>query len=57
MWGSLWTVALTDWSVVAVMVRAVTSSGQGANLDEAKTDEDTIWPDGFDPKAAGVIFD
>ena len=34
----------------------------GANLDrvdlsEARTDGHTTWPDGFDPKAAGVIFD
>ena len=34
----------------------------GANLDrvdlsEARTDGHTTWPDGFDPQAAGVIFD
>ncbi|MBP34034.1 MAG: hypothetical protein CMP31_00020 [Roseibacillus sp.] len=29
---------------------------QGADLYETKADEDTIWPDGFDPEAAGVIF-
>jgi hypothetical protein len=23
----------------------------------AFADEDTIWPEGFDPEAAGVIFD
>ncbi len=23
----------------------------------AFADEDTVWPEGFDPKAAGVIFD
>ncbi|MDP7258190.1 MAG: hypothetical protein QF419_02335 [Acidimicrobiales bacterium] len=28
----------------------------GANLEGAVVDEDTIWPDGFDPAAAGVIF-
>ena len=28
-----------------------------ANLDGAKAAEDTIWPDGFDLRAAGVIFD
>ena len=30
---------------------------EGANLEGAKADEDTTWPQGFDPKAAGVIFD
>ena len=29
----------------------------GADLTEAKADEDTTWPEGFDPKAAGVIFE
>ena len=29
----------------------------GANLEGAKADEDTTWPQGFDPKAAGVIFE
>jgi uncharacterized protein YjbI with pentapeptide repeats len=33
----------------------------GANLEEAQlyravADIDTTWPDGFDPEAAGVIF-
>ena len=28
-----------------------------ANLTGAKANEETIWPDGFDPVAAGVIFD
>jgi uncharacterized protein YjbI with pentapeptide repeats len=28
----------------------------GANLDGAKAAEDTIWPEGFDLRAAGVIF-
>lgn len=26
-----------------------------AGLEEAKADEDTPWPDGFDPVAAGVV--
>jgi hypothetical protein len=32
---------------------------RGAKADEegAKADEDTIWPEGFDPEAAGVIFE
>tara|TARA_B110000438_G_C15447003_1_gene492955 strand:- start:85 stop:243 length:159 start_codon:yes stop_codon:yes gene_type:complete len=30
---------------------------EGANLREPKANEDTIWPEGFDPIAAGVIFD
>ena len=29
----------------------------GADLSEADEDEDTIWPEGFDPQAAGVTFD
>jgi hypothetical protein len=29
----------------------------GANLSGAKADEDTTWADGFDPEAAGVIFE
>jgi uncharacterized protein YjbI with pentapeptide repeats len=28
-----------------------------ARLIGAKANEDTTWPDGFDPVAAGVIFD
>ncbi|SVA95009.1 uncharacterized protein METZ01_LOCUS147863 [marine metagenome] len=27
-----------------------------AGLTGAFADEDTIWPEGFDPEAAGVIF-
>ena len=27
-----------------------------ANLEGAKANKETIWPDGFDPEAAGVIF-
>jgi uncharacterized protein YjbI with pentapeptide repeats len=29
----------------------------GVSLERVKADEDTIWPAGFDPVAAGVIFD
>ena len=29
----------------------------GANLKGATANENTIWPDGFDPVAAGVTFD
>ncbi|MCX8214339.1 MAG: pentapeptide repeat-containing protein [SAR202 cluster bacterium] len=29
----------------------------GANLTRATANEDTIWPEGFDPVAAGVIFE
>ena len=28
----------------------------GANLARAKADAKTTWPEGFDPKAAGVTF-
>jgi uncharacterized protein YjbI with pentapeptide repeats len=28
----------------------------GANLIGVRADKDTIWPEGFDPVAAGVIF-
>ena len=27
------------------------------NLTGAKADDETVWPDGFDPGAAGVIFE
>jgi hypothetical protein len=30
---------------------------RGANLKGAFADTDTQWPEGFDPKAAGVIFE
>jgi hypothetical protein len=30
---------------------------QGADLTGAKANEDTTWPEGFDPVAAGVIFE
>jgi uncharacterized protein YjbI with pentapeptide repeats len=30
---------------------------EGANLFGAEANEGTIWPEGFDPVAAGVIFD
>ena len=29
----------------------------GANLERAVADKYTIWPEGFDPVAAGVIFE
>ena len=28
-----------------------------ADLWEARADRDTVWPEGFDPEAAGVIFE
>ena len=28
----------------------------GADLGGAKANQDTIWPEGFDPEAAGVTF-
>jgi len=27
------------------------------NLEGARANSDTTWPEGFDPQAAGVIFD
>ncbi len=30
---------------------------KGAVLERSKADGNTIWPDGFDPVAAGVIFE
>ena len=38
----------------AYLVRTVV---RGTNLKGANANEDTAWPDGFDPTAAGVIFD
>ena len=29
----------------------------GRDLDGVKANKDTTWPEGFDPEAAGVIFD
>ena len=29
----------------------------GADLEEAVADEGTTWPKGFEPEAAGVIFE
>ena len=29
----------------------------GANLAGARADKDTVWPEGFDPEAAGVTFE
>ena len=29
----------------------------GANLNSPVADRNTRWPEGFDPKAAGVTFD
>jgi uncharacterized protein YjbI with pentapeptide repeats len=29
----------------------------GADLRQAEANQDTIWPEGFDPEAAGVIFE
>ena len=30
---------------------------EGVNLELLLTNEDTVWPEGFDPVAAGVIFE
>jgi uncharacterized protein YjbI with pentapeptide repeats len=30
---------------------------EGAHLSGAKANKDTRWPEGFKPRAAGVIFD
>ena len=30
---------------------------QEADLTGATADTDTVWPEGFDPKVAGVIFE
>jgi uncharacterized protein YjbI with pentapeptide repeats len=30
---------------------------EGANLSGAKAHSKAIWPEGFDPEAAGVVFD
>ena len=52
-----------DWQFCwsARSVEAVEVNGYeikpGAYLKGAIANEDTIWPEGFDPEAAGVIFD
>ena len=47
-------------SVEAVEVNGYTiepgANLAGANLIGATVDAETVWPDGFDPEAAGVIF-
>ncbi len=33
------------------------ASLEGANFERATVDTETVWPEGFDPVAAGVIFE
>jgi len=42
--------------VVVVQVKGYAIE-PGANLEGAEASQDTLWPEGFDPVAAGVIFE
>jgi len=59
--GLFWQPCWSARSVEAMEVNGYTiepgANLQGANLRGAKANEDTVWPEGFDPVAAGVIFD
>ena len=48
-------------SVVVVEVNGYTIGPEaelsGANLSGAKATADTVWPEGFDPVATGLIFE
>ena len=45
-------------STVTVLTAAILYGAnlEGADLTGAKANENTTWPDGFDPEVAGVIF-
>ena len=44
-------------SCAAIRANLTRANLTGAYLYGAIADEDTTWPKGFDPVAAGVIFD
>ena len=48
-------VNLTEASLTVAFL--VGANLEGANLYRAKANEDTTWPEGCDPVAAGVIFE
>ena len=51
---------LTKASLVGANLTGANLTGAnltGANLSGAMADEATIWPEGFDPVVAGVIFE
>ena len=48
-------VDLTNASLVGAVLEK--ANLKGADLQGAKADENTTWRKGFDPLAAGVIFD
>ena len=35
----------------------IRANAEGANLEGTRANKDTWWPKGFDPEAAGVIFE
>lgn len=41
-------------SGLAILVSIIDVDLSGANLSEAQANENTIWPESFDPAAAGV---
>ena len=54
--GSFWQGCWSARSVEAVEVNGYTIE-PGADLAGARANEDTIWPEGFDPEIAGVTFE
>jgi hypothetical protein len=56
-----------SWDLIKRTLRISPANLSGANLSganlsrarlaQATADKDTTWPEGFDPVAAGVIFD
>jgi uncharacterized protein YjbI with pentapeptide repeats len=51
---------LADANLIEVNLSGANLSGANlsrAYLEGAKADVDTVWPEGFDPEAAGVIFE
>ncbi len=54
-WANLIEADFTGANLIGVNFRRADLTG--ANLERAVADGRTVWPEGFDPKAAGVIFD
>ena len=53
--ANLWRANLEDADLTGADLSQ--SNLSGANLKGVKADQDTTWPDGFDPVAAGVTFE
>ena len=53
-WANLEWARLTGVNLVGA--RLTGANLTGVNLEGATANEGTVWPEGFDPVAAGVIF-